>query len=119
MKLLRKYGLPLCGICAGGINGLFGSGGGMVLVPLLNRFAKLEQRQIFPASVAVILPISLVTLGINLSQNNAPWETAAPYLIGSVSGGILAGFFGKKIPTAWLHRILGGLMLWGGVRYLC
>lgn len=119
MKRLRKYSLQICGICAGGINGLFGSGGGTVLVPLLNQLTTLEQRQIFPASVAVILPISLVTLSINLAQNNAPWETAAPYLIGSVAGGILAGFLGKKIPTVWLHRILGGLMLWGGVRYLC
>ena len=119
MKGLYKYGLQICGICAGGINGLFGSGGGTVLVPLLNQLTPLEQRQIFPASVAVILPISLVSLGINLTHDAAPWQTAAPYLIGSIAGGIAAGFWGKKIPTVWLHRILGALMLWGGVRYLC
>jgi uncharacterized membrane protein YfcA len=48
-----------------------------------------------------------------------PLTTALPYLIGSALGGILAGLLGKRIPTVWLHRGLGILILWGGYRYLC
>ena len=40
------------------------------------------------------------------------------WLIGSTIGGILAGQFGKHIPVKWLHRGLGILILWGGIRYL-
>ena len=42
-----------------------------------------------------------------------------PYLIGSAFGGVAAGLWGRKIPTLWLHRFLGAMILWGGVRYLC
>ena len=40
-------------------------------------------------------------------------------LIGSCIGGVATGLWGDRIPTLWLHRILGALIIWGGVRYLC
>lgn len=116
--LKRKYwGVLLAGIAAGAVNGLFGAGGGMVLVPLLTWLTDLEDREIFPASVCIILPICLISLW--LTYQPIPWHTAIPYLIGSAAGGVLAGIFARKIPTLWLHRILGILILWGGFRYLC
>lgn len=109
----------ICGISAGAVNGLFGAGGGMVLVPLLTWLTALPDDQVFPSSVSIILPICLVSLSLTLSQGSVPWDIAIPYLLGSVSGGVLAGLLAKKIPTLWLHRVLGLLILWGGVRYLC
>ena len=47
----------LAGGCAGIIAGLFGAGGGLVLVPLLRRCGDLASDSVFPASVATILPI--------------------------------------------------------------
>lgn len=108
----------LAGTAAGIVNGLFGAGGGMVLVPLLTLLTDLEDREIFPASVSIMLPMCLVSLSISTLAQPLPWNTALPYLIGSALGGILAGIFGKKIPTVWLQRGLGILILWGGVRYL-
>lgn len=91
----------------------------MVLVPLLTSLTDLEDDEVFPSSVSIILPICLVSLGFSLWHTDADWGTALPYLMGSAAGGVLAGIFGKKIPTKWLHRLLGVLILWGGVRYLC
>lgn len=112
-------GICIAGIAAGAVNGLFGAGGGMVLVPLLTWLSQLEDRQVFPASVCIILPICLVSLSIIFQPGTVPWDTALPYLLGSTAGGILAGFLNKRIPTLWLHRLLGALILWGGIRYLC
>lgn len=109
----------LAGIGAGAVNGLFGAGGGMVLVPLLTWLTDLDDDEIFPASVSIILPICLVSLSLSFQPGTVPWNVAVPYLIGSTAGGILAGIFGKRIPTLWLHRILGILIIWGGFRYLC
>lgn len=119
MQKLKKYGIALSGICAGAVNGLFGAGGGMVLVPLLTGITDLEEQEIFPASVAIILPICLVSLSFSLDVRSFDWISPLPYFIGSAVGGVLSGFLGKRIPTLWLHRILGILILWGGVRYLC
>ena len=44
--------------------------------------------------------------------------SSVPYLIGGAIGGVLAGLFLKKLPTKWLHRILGIFILWGGYRLL-
>lgn len=119
MQFKKYNGSVLAGIAAGAVNGLFGAGGGMVLVPLLLWLTKLDDDEIFPASVSIILPICLVSLSLTLQRNTIPWDTVVNYLIGSTIGGILAGILGKRIPTLWLHRLLGILILWGGVRYLC
>lgn len=115
----KNMGFIIAGLCAGAVNGLFGAGGGMILVPLLTWLTKLEDDEVFPASVSIILPICLISLSITFQPRDVPWETTWVYLLGSAVGGILAGFAAKRIPTLWLHRILGVLILWGGIRYLC
>lgn len=118
MKKKQILGIALSGLCAGAVNGLFGAGGGMLLVPLLSILSKMEDRDIFPASISIILPICLVSLAVTALSGPLPWKEALPYLIGSALGGTAAGLWGKKIPTVWLHRGLGILIIWGGVRYL-
>lgn len=91
----------------------------MLLVPLLSRYGGLEPEEVFPASVSIVAPICLVSLAVLASEEGLPWAEALPYLPGSAVGGLLAATWGKKIPVKWLHRGLGILILWGGVRYLC
>ena len=119
MKYTKKWGYPVAGACAGAINGLFGAGGGMVLIPLLNKFTDLEEDALFPASVATILPICIVSLLLSEKTPPLPLGMTASLLIGSALGGLLAVPLGKRIPTVWLHRLLGLFILWGGIRYLC
>ena len=115
----NRFRCALAGFCAGAVTGLFGAGGGLVLVPLLSKMSDLEEAEIFPASLSVILPICLVSLGVTALAGTIPWDQALPYLAGSALGGIAAGFLGHRIPAKWLHRLLGIFILWGGVRYLC
>lgn len=119
MKLSAKWGILLAGLSAGIVNGLFGAGGGMILVPLLAMISDVEDNEVFPTSVSIILPICIVSLLLSHDGSGITAGGLLPYLLGSAAGGILCGFWGQKIPTLWLHRLLGGLILWGGVRYLC
>ena len=109
----------VAGAAAGIVNGLFGAGGGMILIPLLMLLSDLDEDEIFPSSISIMLPMCLVSLGISSINQALPWSTAFPYLIGSGLGGVLAGLLGKRIPTTWLHHLLGVLIIWGGIRYLC
>lgn len=63
MKKKSWLGMALSGLAAGAVAGLFGAGGGMVLVPLLTLLTPLEETEVFPSSITIILPICLVTLG--------------------------------------------------------
>lgn len=119
MKIKKYLGSGLAGLGAGSVNGLFGAGGGMVLVPLLTSLTELPDEEVFPSSVSIILPICLVSLSLSWPSQGVNWAATWPYLLGSALGGIAAGIWGRKIPTKWLHRLLGILILWGGVRYLC
>ena len=116
MSFLKKHGLFLSGAGAGAVAGLFGAGGGMVLVPLLSALTDLDEQEVFGASVSIILPICVVCLV--LSPRLPAFSTALPYLLGSCLGGVLAPHISRKIPTLWLHRVLGIFILWGGIRYL-
>lgn len=115
----RSFGAGLAGFCAGTLNGLFGAGGGMVLVPLLQLLTDVPPDSLFPCSVAVLFPICIVSLVFAEGWDQFSLLLALPYLLGSLGGGVCAGGFGKRIPVRWLHRILGALILWGGIRYLC
>ena len=118
MKLSKKQRLTIAGTSAGLLNGFLGTGGGMLLVPQLTSIRDLDQNEVFPTSVAIILPVCIVSLSFTALQNGLPWEACIPYLIGGSIGGILSGLFGKKIPVKWLHRIFGVLIFAGGIRYL-
>ena len=115
----KKWGIITAGSIAGFVNGLFGAGGGMLLVPLLTKLTNIDDGDVFPTSVSIILPVCLVSLGFTIAGGSGNTDGVLPYLIGSTLGGVAAGFFGKKIPTLWLHKALGILILWGGIRYLC
>lgn len=118
MRLLKKWGMWISGGCAGAVNGLFGAGGGMVLVPLLSALTDLKEEQVFPASISIILPICLVSLTVTAFTLGLDLTGALPYLLGGAFGGLIAGRWGAKIPVKWLHRFLGALIIWGGLRYL-
>ena len=107
----------LMGTLAGAINGLLGTGGGMLLVPMLLKFSKLDEYEVFPTSVSIIAPLCLVSL--IFASVKPDLRAALPYLLGGAVGGFLAGKTEQKIPVKWLHRGLGILILFSGVRYLC
>lgn len=118
MKRNSKLLYGISGACAGFINGFFGAGGGMVLVPLLIRLCKVEDKQAFSSAVSIILPICIVSLIVYTQQGMLPFAESVPYLLGGAAGGVAAGLLFKKISAKILHLILGALIVFGGVRLI-
>ena len=120
MKYISKklLGSGAAGLAAGIVNGIFGAAGGMVLLPALQFLARIPEQSLFPMSVCVMLPVCVVSLLSSGPVSQLPWQDAWPYLTGSLVGGCVAGLLGKRIPLVWLHRLLGIMILWGGIRYL-
>lgn len=108
----------IAGGAAGIANGFFGGGGGMILVPLLVRKCGLSQRQAFATSVAVILPLCILSSVIYWFRGGLDLTTALPYLAGGFVGGWIGGKVFKKVNMIWLRRAFALLILYGGVKSL-
>jgi len=116
--LRSKWRFLLAGGAAGLANGFFGGGGGSVLVPLLTQCCGLDQRRAFATSVAVILPLCLLSVAVYLMRGGLELEAAWPYLAGGTVGGWLGGKLFKGARVDWLRRGFGLLLVYSGVRYL-
>lgn len=111
-----KYKYAVSGAAAGAANGLFGAGGGMILVPLLTRWAGLEDKKAFATSISIIAPLCLVSIVVYCMQGSMDFAQALPYLIGGFLGGLIGGKLFKKVPAKFLHRALGLIIIYGGIR---
>ena len=108
----------LCGLLTGACNGFFGGGGGSVLVPLLTRVCGMSQRKAFATSVAVILPLCTLSVGIYLWRGQLDVMLALPYLVGGAAGGYFGGKCFKGVKLPWLKKGFGLLLMVGGIRCL-
>lgn len=114
----KRVRFIITGFAAGTITGILGSGGGMVLVPLLSLFCKEEENHVFPSSLAIMLPICCSSLLLQVGLTSLPFSGVIPYLAGGAVGGILSCIAAERISAAWLHRLFGILLLWSGFRCL-
>lgn len=103
---------------AGLVNGFFGAGGGMVLVPALIAIGKLEDKKAFSSAISMILPMCLATVAVYWNHGFLSLKPALPYLAGGLLGGILGGILFRNVTVQFLHRIFGLVILWGGIRLL-
>lgn len=110
--------MAVAGLAAGCVNGLFGGGGGTILVPMLTRYCGLEQREAFATSVGIILPLCALSAAIYLVRGGLDWGAALPYLIGGTVGGWAGGKWFRGMNVIWLRRAFGLLLIYGGVRCL-
>ena len=108
----------LAGGAAGLVNGFFGGGGGMILVPFLVRRCNLSQRQAFATSIAVILPLCILSAILYYFRGGLDLTAALPYLMGGLIGGWAGGRLFHRVNVVWLKRAFALLILYGGVTAL-
>jgi uncharacterized membrane protein YfcA len=85
----------LCGVASG----LFGIGGGVLLVPLLGLlFAFNQHRAQGTSLVALIPPTGLLAFLAYAKAGYVSWNTGLLLIPGVFAGGILGGTLAKRIP---------------------
>ena len=108
----------IAGAAAGLANGLFGGGGGMVFLPILSRWGRLEDRKLYATCVGVIFPVCLVSAAVYILRGGVSLMTALPYLAGGLMGGWLGGKLYGKVPTGLLKWLFAAFLFYAGVKYL-
>lgn len=106
----------ITGALAGAANGFFGAGGGLFLVPMFTKWLHIEQRRSFATSVAVIFPLSFVSLVVYFLKGSMDILSMLPTLFGGLVGGFIAGRIFGKVSITLLRRVFGLLILYGGMR---
>jgi uncharacterized membrane protein YfcA len=102
----------LVGLLAGVIAGMFGKGGGIVIVPILIRFFRYSPKAAAATSLAALqLPVGLPSVIVYAQGGYLNWTYAA-----LMAGGIVCGvFFGSKIaiklPSATFKKIYAVFLL--------
>lgn len=82
----------------GAVNGFFGGGGGMLLVPLL-RLTGSPVRRAHATAVAVILPTSIAGAISCVAGGSMDWVKAALVAVGCVVGGPIGAALLRKVPS--------------------
>ena len=95
------------GMVVGIANGLFGAGGGTLLVPALERLIKIDTHKAHATAIAVILPLSVLSALIYTKGVPVRWDMVLYVSAGGVVGGYLGARWLNKLSSDWLHKIFG------------
>lgn len=92
------------GTGVGFLTGLFGVGGGFVIVPALTLALKLPMPKAIGTSLVVIAVNSAVALTTRLATTSIDWPVTLPFIVASVAGVVAGGSVaGKLDPTKSLR----------------
>ena len=106
------------GLLAGTICGLFGTGGGMILVPAYTYILKIEPKMSRATSLCCML-VMVITSGIFYYKSNyINWNSGLLCAIGGIAGGYIGAKILKKIPDYILKIVFVIFILYYSFRML-
>lgn len=116
---MRPLPLLAIGLTGGVLGGLFGVGGGFILVPLLALYTPLDQRQAQATSLAAIIPTAVVgTLFYYFGsrQPQVDLRIALLLVVGSAVGAYLGARLLKRLPEHRLKQLFAVLLVLVGLK---
>ena len=110
----KRWKTVLIGSITGFANGLFGSGGGTIVVPCMERFLSVEEHKAHATAIAIILPLSLLSILFYVWKTDVLWSMA----LWASAGGFAGAKLLSRVSGIWLHRIFGAFMIAAAMRMI-
>ena len=114
----KNFFRVVSGFFAGLINGLFGGGGGMIIVPSLRRFLGYKTNSAHATAISIILPLSILSGAFYTAFGNFEWQPVIFTTVGVTVGGIAGAILLKKLRSDIVTLIFSAVMLLAGVKLL-
>lgn len=114
IKKYSKY--ILIGLITGSANGLFGSGGGTIVVPAMTLLLGVEEHKAHATAISIILPLTVVSAFFYITNNLVDWNLTYSVVLGGMAGGFLGAKLLNKCPTGLLRKIFGVFMIIASIR---
>jgi len=100
------------GICAGVIAGLFGKGGGLVIVPILIKFFRYDAKAASATSLAALqLPVGLPSVIVYAQAGYLNWLYAGLMALGILFGVFFGTKLAIKLPAATFKKVYAFFLL--------
>lgn len=115
---LRPGVLLLIGTAAGIYSGLFGVGGGTIMVPLLILLLRSDPRQATATSMAAITVIATAGALTHAAYGNVDLGAAALVAVPAVGGAFLGTTLQQRVSKDWLTVGLAALLVVGALDLL-
>lgn len=106
----------IIGIFTGFINGIFGSGGGTLLVPILNNIIKVDEHKSHATALAIIVFLSSASSIMYICKGTYDVNLTLKVAIGSIVGGILGAKLLCKLTGKFLRISFGLIMIIAALR---
>lgn len=116
-RKFSKIYFVILGIVTGIANGLFGSGGGMLAVPLLEK-AELEPKVAHSTAIAVTLPLSLASGFVYFNGGNIDIYQAMKYVPLGLLGAYIGAKLLKRLANKIVKRTFAFVMIIAGIRLI-
>ena len=99
------------GTVVGFLTGLFGVGGGFVIVPALTLVMRLPMPEAIGTSLLVITINSVVALGSRLTTTTIDWDVTLPFAVAAVAGVIAGGRVADRLDPKRSLRSFAALLV--------
>jgi uncharacterized protein len=107
----RSAGIFAAACVCGVASGMFGVGGGVLLVPLLGLLFGFEQHRAQGTSlIALIPPTGMLALIAYAKEGFVSWKTGLLLVPGIFLGGIAGGKLAKWINARLMRQIFAGML---------
>lgn len=103
-------------VLVGFVNGFFGGGGGLLCVPTLEKIYNIETKKAHATTVAIMLPLSIVSSVVYVFHNNINVWTTIAIVVGSIIGGLFGAFALKKSNSNFIRWLFIAILFLAGVR---
>ena len=107
----RTLQLAAIGTAAGAFSGLFGVGGGTIIVPLLIVWLSFGEREATGTSMAAIILIAAFAVAFQAAYGNVDPAGAALVGIPAIGGAVAGTALQQRIPERAISLIFAALMI--------
>jgi uncharacterized membrane protein YfcA len=108
--------LLLVGLAAGVASGLFGIGGGVIIVPALVLLLGFSYHSAIGTSLAILLPpVGLAAVIEYYRHGHVDLKAAIVVALGVFTGAWLSAHFANRLPGAWLRVAFGVFIIFMGI----
>ena len=107
------------GVLAGFINGLLGTGGGIMLIFALNKYLKKsDSKDVFVLTLTVTVALSIVSAVVYYLKGSLNIKTGLQYGIIAIPGGIAGAYLLDKLKANTVKKAFGLLVIWAGLNMI-